>query len=470
MADTLESGDERSPWLELRTDEPVRITTSSTEPAVRMAWREDIHPSWEAPTTVMDATMSEEIVQQFFPDMKGPMRISAPAPYVHTRQIVDRKMSAAMLIPSDQAKTKTNQTRQNNDARVGRFIEVRAREVHPGRVFVISQFGLEIELQKLGLPENVDVRHFNDIAGENAWSNVALLIVIGRTEARPEDVEAEARALFGADVTELPPHGWYPPAKRGVLMRDGGVAAFNSPCHPDPRAEALRWSICEAGLMQAIGRGRAVNRTADNPLQIDILTDYALPLVIDELTTWDLIQPSLAEIMCARGAVPLSYRDMAEAHPDLFASAEAARKALARENPGQTPIENYLIGVCPGFSAIEYRRKGSRGPASTLLFDPKRIDPLPWLTEWVGEVVIKGSAWSLTPISFKQYLQRRRRTDTPQGYFAEDAGRDRNFPDAKMWGQVESYLWRRGADGDVIAAAQKVWRRYIAQCTDDGAA
>jgi len=85
-------------------------------------------------------------------------------------------------------------------------------------------------------------------------------------------------------------------------------------------------------LIQAIGRGRAVNRTADNPLKIDIVTNYPLPIVVDELTTWALIQPTDVEIMRSRGAVPTTYRDMATAYPDLFTSEDAARKSLTRES------------------------------------------------------------------------------------------------------------------------------------------
>lgn len=38
--------------------------------------------------------------------------------------------------------------------------------------------------------------------------------------------------------------------------------------HPDPLAEAIRWQICKGALVQIIGRGRGVNRTADNPLDV----------------------------------------------------------------------------------------------------------------------------------------------------------------------------------------------------------
>jgi putative DNA primase/helicase len=89
--------------------------------------------------------------------------------------------------------------------------------------------------------------------------------------------------------------------------------------------------MCEAGLVQAIGRGRGVNRSAAEPLQIDILTNVVLPIDVDEVTTWDRIQPSLVQIMRARGAMPLSYADMAAAYPDLLVTRAAAKMALTRE-------------------------------------------------------------------------------------------------------------------------------------------
>src|SRR5205085_12649926 len=124
----------------------------------------------------------------------------------------------------------------------------------------------------------------------------------------------------------------------------------------------------------------AAHRNATNPLKIDILANVVLPIVVDGPTTWEWIQPTNAEIMRARGVVPLSFADIATTYPDLFPTRDAAKMALSRENPEQTPIEEYLIGVCSGFSPLSYRRAGARGPATTLLYDAGRIDPLPWLT------------------------------------------------------------------------------------------
>ena len=74
--------------------------------------------------------------------------------------------------------------------------------------------------------------------------------------------------------------------------------------HVDPTAEAIRWSICEAELIQAMGRGRGVNRTAEKPLQIDLLTDVVLPVTVSELIGWRDLRPTRRDLMAAsrRGA------------------------------------------------------------------------------------------------------------------------------------------------------------------------
>src|SRR5207302_1992497 len=127
------------------------------------------------------------------PGIDEPIRVSAPAPYARIRQIMDRRMSASMLIPSGSASERTNLTRHNNAQQVRALIEVRATAVSPARVLVLCQLGLEVELLKYSLPRNVEIAHYNNVAGQNAWTDVALVIVIGRTEPPPSQVEQIAR-------------------------------------------------------------------------------------------------------------------------------------------------------------------------------------------------------------------------------------------------------------------------------------
>jgi putative DNA primase/helicase len=393
---------DRSPWLDLQ--QAIRRRKDSNEPksGVYMAWSDGVHPSWHANTWIMDATMSGKIVRRFYPHMPRTFVGEKPSAYTRIRQLTDKRISKAQFVHNKDASPKGQKTQRNNFERIGRVIEVRAREVWPGKLLVVCQLDLEVALINAGkVPANVELHHFKNISGKNDWSNVPGLMTIGRTEPGVRDVERIARALFDVDIAEVELDmagaiNW-PLAEGYISLRDRTSVAVQCSRHPDPHVEEVRRQICEAELMQAIGRGRGGNREADSPLQIDILTNVPLPLLADEVLGWKEIQPALARVMWSRGAVPLSYRDMARAYPDLFSSPKAAEHAMQREaaralegkNPPQTPIEyDYLIGVWGGFSLIKYRRPGSRGPAARLLYDAERINPKTWLAERLGARVV----------------------------------------------------------------------------------
>ncbi len=100
--------------------------------------------------------------------------------------------------------------------------------------------------------------------------------------------------------------------------------------HPDPLVESVRYQICEAELIQAIGRARAIRRTATTPVELLILTAVPLPLAVDQATTWSELVPDRFQVMAARGVVPGNADDMAQAYPDLFPTADAATVAIKR--------------------------------------------------------------------------------------------------------------------------------------------
>jgi len=303
-----------------------------------------------------------------------------------------------MLIPIGEPNEHPNPTRRANVERVRRFILVRANNVDPSRVLVVCQQGLERALLGGPLPDTVDVANFNALTGSDAWKEVAIVIVIGRLAPPVREVERIARVVFGIEVQEVEPDdkGYirYPQIRRGIRMRDGRGIGVDGPSHPDPRVKAIRWAICEGKLIQAIGRGRGVNRTEASPLQIDILTNVCSPIEVDEVTTWAKIQPGAMDVMCAHGAIPLGYRDMADAYPDLFPTRDTAKMAIRRENPEQTSIKSIPYRRMFRVSAVRYRRAGSRGPAGTLFYDPTRIDPLTWLTEHLSAATLLPNAAS----------------------------------------------------------------------------
>jgi putative DNA primase/helicase len=389
LARTIETECDRSPWLEMRFVEQSK--SDNKESAIFMIWRDDIHPSWGAGSTmILNAATRPAIVRLFYPEVVVPTMHTVAMPYTHVTQVIN--------------KTMTEKFNMDHVEEICRHIEVRAAET-AGKVLVVCQAKLEAALRATRrIPANVALAHYNDTAGVNAWQDVELLIVIGRTEPPPRTVERIARALFGCEVREAEPDErgavWYPRVPIGIRMRDGRTEVVISHRHPDWRAELVRWLICEAELIQAIGRGRGVRRTAMNPLRIEILCSIPLALEVDEVTTWVDVQPSPVKIMLARGAMPMSRRDAAKAYSDLLPSREAAKKAMGGVNWGNSLNEYlYILRRIPQFLAIPYRRTGSRGPAGTLLYDPERINPVEWLTSKLGPVTVLGEPVDASTIS-----------------------------------------------------------------------
>ena len=99
--------------------------------------------------------------------------------------------------------------------------------------------------------------------------------------------------------------------------------------------------MCEGELIQAIGRGRGVNRTSATPLDIDILADVVLPITVSEAHRWDEVEASEIVEMLAEGVVLTSPADMAQCWPNIWATAEAARdwlKGRAGGFSGENPL------------------------------------------------------------------------------------------------------------------------------------
>ena len=68
-------------------------------------------------------------------------------------------------------------------------------------------------------------------------------------------------------------------------------------------ASPRRRRITVLELQQIIGRGRGLWRTADNPLHVLVLTDVALDMPVEELTTDAAERPSFEDRQIAVGAI-----------------------------------------------------------------------------------------------------------------------------------------------------------------------
>jgi hypothetical protein len=165
---------------------------------------------------------------------------------------------------------------------------------------------------------------------------------------------------------------WYPQVRRGIRLKDGSGVAVDGDQHPDPFAESVRQLITEAELVQALGRARAVNRSLQAPLDVELLFDTVLSVTVDQVSHWTV--PSLLIDTAAEGVMLLSPVDLLKVWPALWPNEKAADRTVAMGVP-----------TLPGFDMIPYQLDGPSMRRRTAYFDRKIIaDPGAWLEARLG--------------------------------------------------------------------------------------
>ena len=251
-----------------------------------------IHASLRSkPILHLDATLRPELARSVLQDLEV-TEIDAAAPNMSLR-LVTGGFGKTSLCQDRRASAEESRRRSNRLRECVDYVRWQALRFAPGRVLVVTH--MDCEAAFAAIP-GVEVAHFNAIAGLDAYRDVRLLIVVGR----PLPPDAALLPLCGVFFRHLPAPG-YQPVQRGVRMRDGTSQAVQVLAHPDPHAEVLRAAICEDEVFQAIGRGRGVNRTAENPLEVHVLADVALPLVHDRVLSWDTVAPDIVQRMLLAG-------------------------------------------------------------------------------------------------------------------------------------------------------------------------
>lgn len=184
------------------------------------------------------------------------------------------------------------------------------------------------EIRSQGLPKGVDCAHYNSLRGRDDWRKARLQASWGRPLPSPKEVETIAGAITGSAVEPI--EGWYPSAERTLIVGGKVMGWQRVPDNPDPRAEAVRWQICEGEFLQS-ERLRGVSRTPDTP------ADWILIPVPDNLelaAVEEYVPAGPIDLMLAAGGVALlSAPAAAKAYPQIFRNAKAAKNALDRGGP-----------------------------------------------------------------------------------------------------------------------------------------
>ncbi|MFT4962296.1 MAG: putative DNA primase/helicase [Paracoccaceae bacterium] len=312
-----------------------QMTENGSVRALNLRWRGELRGGWAGniPVLHLDATLRPELVTPYLPYIATHSPLSARLPHVEVRQVLCSPTSAKALTPVAQARERDQKTAKRHLRDLLAYISLRARQCHRHStssntdLLIIGQKAAIDALRAAGLPPRVDAVHFNGLSGLDRWGDVGGLVILGRTLPAPATVEAISAALTGrvpaTEATQV--DWWYGSREQRIRLEGGKTHALQGEVHADLTTEAIRWSICEGELVQAMGRGRGVNRTAGTPLSIDLLVDTVLPVTVREVVNWSGLRPSRRDLMAARGVVLDNAADMAVCFADLWSSRDIAK-------------------------------------------------------------------------------------------------------------------------------------------------
>ena len=340
-----------------------------------LEWRgvREISARFKVKTVMLDATLPDlSILRIFHPQAKIVDNIKAAMPAsVRIRQILKSPTSASKLIRKDIDNKRLKEIR--------RYILRRWMETGRQPSLVICQMEFEEKLRGIKLPEGIKLAHYNAVAGIDDYKDVRLLILVGRTAPGHEAMQEIAGALSGRQPILLKPNDggfiWYDKITRGIRLADGTGIKVIGDQHPDPLVEAVRWQIHEGQLIQALGRARGVNRTADTPLDVDLLFDSCLPIAVDEVTNWK--SPSrLIDIAFDEGVILTAPGDLTKVWPAIWQNSQAAKRTL-----------QVGIPALPGMILVSYQLVGPKMNMRKAYFDPAIVpDPRAWIEAKLGQI------------------------------------------------------------------------------------
>lgn len=305
------------------------------------------------PVLHLDATLRPEIATRILPGLVV-HEVDATAPDMWVRLVAGGFGKSALL-----GKAGPNRLLQD----CVDYVRWQARRLAQKRVLVVTHKHCEAAFADL---PGIVTLHFNALAGLDSFGDVAAIIIVGRP--LPSEIALHPFcAAFAAEV----PSGGYQGERTAVRMRDGSSRPVRAIRHTSETAEQFRAAICDDELVQAIGRGRGVNRSPDTRLEVHLLADVALPLVHDQVIAWDTVAPDILQRMLLDGVAVDSPADAAALHPQLLANEKQAQKAFERAGfKRHLPMSTYR-GM--SLKSAAYRR-GGRGRSWQTVLWPADLD------------------------------------------------------------------------------------------------
>jgi hypothetical protein len=175
---------------------------------------------------------------------------------------------------------------------------------------------------------------------------------------------------------------------RTIADANGNQVSIEVETAGDGLAEQVRAGICKDAIAQAVGRGRGVNRTETNPVEVHLVgTGLVEGLEVDELAEWQWLSKE-AEAVALQGVWLQSTADMAGV---IGMGRKTLEKARLRQKQMETFSYNgSLYGNVSIWSGVRYRRKIERHSWQEARFAPGAVDdPKAWLEARLGPVEVQ---------------------------------------------------------------------------------
>jgi hypothetical protein len=294
---------------------------------LRVLGHKDIHKDLAAlPIIVADATLQLDLTRYYLPRLEVALDLDIRAPHQKITQAIGTSTSKSELVPGINSRSDAEEARVANK-RQGFVNWVRLKAAEGGTTLVITYKAIEGCFE--GIP-GVVTGHFGALEGIDCWKDVARLVVIGRQLPAGQAIEEITCAMTGQPVTV--DDDSMIETEAYIRMRDGTTHPIKTKVYENPYAEIVRRAVVEAGVVQAIGRGRGVRRTDDNPLEVFLFIGGTVVegLTIDKVIKWkgsEGVKPNRIDEMILRRLVPQFPTDAARIYPDLFPTRKAAKMA-----------------------------------------------------------------------------------------------------------------------------------------------
>ncbi len=333
----------------------------------------------EAPVLLLDASMDPGIVRLWFPTIRiVRLDVERKACVVGLADRALGRSSLVELTDEDGGSDAGRTFARNNRRALAALFEVVSATAGPTLLATykavlpaLQDHADTAATVARAVAKGSALGHLGGLRGSDAYRDHAAVIVAGRLQPTVLAVETMARALYFDADTPLAFLGTnrLPKMERRRRMRDGSESVALVEAHTELRIQAVLEQCRERELEQVVDRLRLIHR--DRRALVIVASSVVLDVTYDSVLPWSDLTPSRAASALVRfGVLPANAGLRATAFPDLWTSADAAKKDAQRsgqlgDNPLLKLIQRALSPNCATATPLAvdatYRRAGVRG-------------------------------------------------------------------------------------------------------------